>query len=221
MSIYLIHPSNDSEFTVPNWVQDNRSFLNWMRSENAPEKGKIEFFGQALRIGKEMESAFHNFVKTEISNVLGPWSKSEGLGRYYADGMMMTRTDLDFSCEPDGLFVSVESWESGKVKLDRKDKGNILYGSPDMVLEVISNSSANHDQVRKKDFYHQAGITEYWLVDSRLDEPKLMIFHHSAKRYTQVKPVKGWVKSKVFGSSFRLIPVVGVDGLQDVKLERK
>ena len=38
-------------------------------------------------------------------------------------------------------------------------------GAPDMVIEIISPSTAAHDKVLKFNQYLQAGVREYWIVD--------------------------------------------------------
>jgi Uma2 family endonuclease len=39
-----------------------------------------------------------------------------------------------------------------------------VKGAPDWVVEVISPSTASHDQILKRQVYECAGIAEYWLV---------------------------------------------------------
>ncbi|WP_156291397.1 Uma2 family endonuclease [Oceanobacillus salinisoli] len=38
-------------------------------------------------------------------------------------------------------------------------------GSPDMVIEIISPSSAKRDKIEKINKYEQAGVKEYWIVE--------------------------------------------------------
>lgn len=45
-------------------------------------------------------------------------------------------------------------------KLD--DKGCI--GAPDMVIEILSQSSLSYDNVRKRALYEKVGVKEFWLV---------------------------------------------------------
>jgi len=46
-------------------------------------------------------------------------------------------------------------------KLDEKG----CNGAPDMVIEILSPSTAKKDRVTKFNKYQQAGVREYWLVD--------------------------------------------------------
>ena len=45
-----------------------------------------------------------------------------------------------------------------------KIKENGVYGAPDLVVEVLSHSTAKRDKTYKKDVYAKCGVREYWLV---------------------------------------------------------
>ena len=48
-----------------------------------------------------------------------------------------------------------------RAKID--DKG--CNGAPDLIVEVLSPSSARHDKLVKFNVYQRAGVREYWIVD--------------------------------------------------------
>lgn len=95
----------------------------------------------------------HNFVAGNIYYLLMQYFKNRRCTPF-ADG-----TDLYLTEEnrfvPDGMVVC----DPDKVK----DDG--VYGAPDLVLEVLSPSTAKYDRGRKKDVYAQCGVREYWIAD--------------------------------------------------------
>ena len=61
--------------------------------------------------------------------------------------------------QPDILVVCDKS------KLD----GKSVVGAPDMVVEILSPSSASYDMIRKYNLYMNAGVREYWIVDPEFE----------------------------------------------------
>jgi Uma2 family endonuclease len=148
----------------------------------------------------------HNQVKNEFNATIGAILKAAKFGRYFPDGALLTSSTVGFTCQPDGAFASREGVTLGRIGFPVCPLGGYLEieGSPDMVLEIVSNSSVEKDNVILRDLYWHAGIAEYWLVDARGDRLSFEILRHSAKGYTAVRRQGGWVKSAVFGKSFRL-----------------
>lgn len=46
-----------------------------------------------------------------------------------------------------------------------KIQWNGVYGAPDLVVEVLSPSTAKNDRMYKKEAYEKYGVREYWLVN--------------------------------------------------------
>ncbi len=198
---------NDNFVRVPAWIVDLSSFRRWVYSDEIPEKVRVHYLNGEVWVDVSMEKFFsHNQVKSEYNIVLGTLGKRERLGRYVSDGMLLTNVEANLSAEPDGTFVSYDSLRTGLVRLVEGDpEGGIeLEGSPDMVLEVISRSSVEKDTDILMDLYWRAGIREYWLVDARGDEVIFDIYRYTARGYVATRKQAGWIKSAVFGRSFKL-----------------
>ena len=103
---------------------------------------------------------------------------------------------------PDGIFVIKESIENGAVVFS--PQSTVITGSPDMVLEIVSRSSVKKDFTKLRALYFEAGIREYWLVDSRVAEPVLQILKRGVKGYVESPSIEGWTSSDVLQSSFKL-----------------
>jgi len=62
----------------------------------------------------------------------------------------------DIVVQPDIVFISTEN-----LKNIREGR---LFGSPDLVVEIVSSTSYYRDRYEKFRIYEEAGIKEYWLV---------------------------------------------------------
>lgn len=83
----------------------------------------------------------------------------------FADGTDVYLTDND-RLIPDVMIVC-------NTDIIKKDG---IHGAPDLVVEVLSPSTAKNDRGYKKDLYEKAGVKEYWIVDAELRsiEPYLL-----------------------------------------------
>jgi Uma2 family endonuclease len=64
---------------------------------------------------------------------------------------------------PDAAFVSTARWAAAEPPVP----GKFLRVVPDLVVEILSPSTASTDRGEKKAIYEQNGVTEYWIVDLR------------------------------------------------------
>lgn len=196
------------EFEDKVTVTSLATFREWAKSDAFPERGQFSYLAGSLYVDLSMEKFIpHNQVKGAVAIVLGPMVKAADMGYYVHDNMLYTNVDADLSTEPDGAFLRYDAVREGRAWLNGGALGDDveLEGVLDMVLEVVSNSSVRKDTVRLLDLYWRAGIPEYWLVDARGTTPLFTIFKHGRDGYTPTRPQKGgWLKSEVFGRSFRL-----------------
>ncbi len=94
----------------------------------------------------------HTFTSDNIYRIFGNYlhrKKCIPIG----DGSKIFLTD-DEHFVPDVMVVC----DPGKIKPDG------VHGAPDLVVEVLSPSTAKNDKTHKKDVYAKCGVREYWLV---------------------------------------------------------
>jgi len=210
MSTFML---DDQSVRIPEWVNDFPSFRRWFYSDNFPEEGRICFINGEVWVDMSREQFAHNQIKGEYTAVLGSMTRSEGSGRYFPDGFRLSNLDVFLSVNPDGMFVSMGSFQTGRVRLiEGAKEGYIeMEGTPDMVLEVLSPSSIIKDSEWLLELYWQAGIPEYWFVDPRGGKVEFIIYRRTNKGYVPARKQAGWQKSAAFGKSFRLTQ--GTDAL--------
>ena len=137
--------------------------------------------------------------------------------------LLLSNFAADVSGNPDGLFLTNDTLASDRIRLIEGKKGGFveLQGSPDMVLEVLSQSSEEKDSVVLKAAYWEAGIREYWLIDARKEPLQFDIFRRGPRSFSATRKQEGWVKSAVFGKSFRLTALPDASGHPDYTLEMR
>ena len=101
---------------------------------------------------------------------------------------------IDTVVQPDVLIVC------GLDKLD--DRG--MRGAPDWLAEVLSPSTASHDQIIKVPVYERAGVREVWLVHPA--DRTLTIYRLEEGRYE--RPITLELKGR---TAISAIPGVSID----------
>ena len=76
--------------------------------------------------------------------------------------------------QPDLLYLMNEH---------RDRRGEFVYGVPDWVAEIIDEVSRHTDEVDKLAEYAEAGIPEYWLLDSKAVNIRVYVLREGASEY--------------------------------------
>ena len=193
--------------TLPAWVNSLEAFRCWTDQNDFPEKGCAWWLCGEVWIDMSKEQIFaHVLVKTEFTAVVGGLVKSERRGLFLTDGLLLSNFAADVSGNPDGTFFRTETLRSDHVRLLEAVRGGftVIQGSPDLVLEVVSDGSVHKDLKVLRKAYWEADIREYWMVDARKDPVQFDILSHSARGYVAVRKQDGWLKSALFGKAFQL-----------------
>ena len=107
-------------------------------------------------------TAVHQQVSGELFAQLHSYLTGKPCRAYYApfDVRLFEKEgeapeDIDTVVQPD-LFVICD-----RSKVDEHG----VHGAPDLVIEILSPSTARQDKLVKFNLYLQAGVREYWIVD--------------------------------------------------------
>ncbi len=98
----------------------------------------------------------HNRVTLRIAKILDTIVAVNDLGQVGIEKLLISLTRNDY--EPDVCFFS-------KVKSDAFTDDQMQFPAPDLVVEVLSESTEKRDRGVKFDDYALHGVNEYWIVD--------------------------------------------------------
>ena len=213
-----------AEVPIPEWVVDLDSYRRWAHSDEFPKEGRICWLKGQVWIDMSKEQVYtHIQVKTDIASVWNQLRRASLGGLVLGDGLLLSNFVSDTACIPDGAYISRETLVSDRIRILESARGGFteIQGSPDALLEVVSRSSIRKDTVVLKQAYWEAGVREYWLIDARREPLKFDIFRHTPRGYAPTRKVKGWLKSEVFGKSFRLTQTTNPLGHPEFLLEVK
>lgn len=77
-----------------------------------------------------------------------------------------------------------------------------IYGAPDLVIEVISKSSAKRDAVIKLNKYLAAGVREYWMIDPNRE--KVLVYRFQKEEYPVIYGFDSQVPVGIWDDGFSI-----------------
>jgi Uma2 family endonuclease len=201
----------EESFEIPLSIQSLVDFRRWAFSEDFPERGRIDYVAGYIEVDMSPEDLHtHGKLKVELVRVLAQRIKQDVLGELYTDRARVSCPKADLSAEPDAVFVSDSSLDSGRVRLIPKAGGDPdryieMEGPPDLVVEIVSDASVHKDTERLPKAYYEAGVTEYWLVDARGEELLFRIHQRGPFSYdpAPIDP-EGFQRSAILDRRYRL-----------------
>ena len=98
----------------------------------------------------------HQCALQNLSSDLGPFVIKNGLGEVWT-APLDVRLSHDTAVQPDLIFIS-----NSRARIIKE---NYIDGAPDLVVEILSPSTAAHDRATKLALYAEAGVPEVWLLD--------------------------------------------------------
>lgn len=106
----------------------------------------------------------HQRISLKLSTTLTNFLRRSPLGEVFAAPYDVVLSDLDV-VQPDLLFIA-------KAHASLVTDKNIR-GAPDLVIEILSETTRKTDELVKRKLYERYGVSEYWIVDPELETVKV------------------------------------------------
>lgn len=129
-----------------------------------PEDGRRHELIEGEHVVTPAPRTKHQIVSSNLHRVLSVFVHDRRLGRVFAAPTDVVLSDLDV-VEPDLLFVSTSRMS---IVTDTH-----IHGAPDLVVEILSESTRKTDEIVKRKLYDRFGVPEYWIIDPELETVKV------------------------------------------------
>lgn len=106
----------------------------------------------------------HQWIAVNIVGELRNYHLQYGGGRAGNAPMDVVLAD-DVVVQPDVFFIRTE-------RMAIIAETNI-HGAPNLVVEVLSDSTRRRDEIVKRKLYERFGVDEYWIVDPTIESVKI------------------------------------------------
>lgn len=193
-------------------IRNLEEFRRWALSDAFPQRGRIDYIGGRIEIDMSPEDYYtHGTLKSRVAMAIGDRVDELDLGDMLIGETRISDVPADLSAEPDVVVIAYQTFDDGKASLVPKasreaDRFVEVEGSPDLIVEIVSDSSVQKDTQRLPVAYYQAGVREYWLIDARSPEQlSFQILRRGAAAFEPTPPNSaGYQRSEVLDALYLL-----------------
>ena len=144
-----------------------------------PEGTPYQLIDGELILSPSPTPEHQQFVLT-LAVALRSFVHERGRGTVYVAPLDVYLSEIEVY-QPDLLFIAAD--RRGIVT----DEG--IEGAPDLVVEVLSPSTAYHDLTKKKRVYEESGVKEYWVVDP--EDQTVTVYENTDRGFTPADKAHG------------------------------
>ena len=138
-------------------MQTQQAPKTWEDVLRMPDDGnRYEFIGGRLYV-TPAPAIRHQRISKRLQAALMRVLEVAGYGEVFDAPCLVAIPGTGDRVQPDLLFVSDERREI----IGEKQ----VLGAPDLVVEILSPSTAHRDRGTKLDLYARSGVRQYWIVD--------------------------------------------------------
>jgi len=153
---FIKYPTLDLDMSKRYTYADYLTWMDDVRRELID--GFIHLMSAPVRIHAQISSELHFFIKTFIK-------KRKGKCQIY-HAPFDVRLPKDGYKEDDKVYDVVQPDICVICDLSKLDDNGCI-GAPDLVVEVLSHSTAKYDKDKKFHLYEKFDVREYWIVDPK------------------------------------------------------
>ena len=183
--IPAIYPPSMWENVIP--VKGSYTYEDYSK---LPEGAPYQLIGGKL-VMTPSPIPYHQELSRELGFKLLTFVKENDVGHVYHAPLDVYFSETDVY-QPDILFI-----HKNREKIIGKTK---IEGSPDIVIEILSPSTAYYDLRKKFRIYEKFGVKEYWIVDPELKKIEVYENENSMYRIFSEAENAGIVSSAVLKS---------------------
>jgi Uma2 family endonuclease len=144
--------------------------------------------------------AWHQDWLGDLYTLIRRFVKERQLGRVFVAPFDVV-LNAENTVQPDIIFVAAANLSI----IQRR----AIFGSPDLLVELISPSSVRRDRYEKRDLYARCGVKEYWIGDPANQALEVFALKNGAYELHCSAEVKGKITSLVLsGLEFDLGDIV-------------
>jgi Uma2 family endonuclease len=164
------------------------SQITWQDVQQLPDDGHRHEAIEGELYVTPAPSSRHQRVSRRLLYALEAMLGAPGLGELFFAPIGVEFPDTGEGVQPDIVFVSTA--RRGIIV----DEG--IRGAPDLVIEILSPTTAHRDRGVKRKLYERQGVDQYWIVDMEAVAVEVWSFGErpseasALQRFTEILPVR-------------------------------
>ena len=153
-------------------IQEEENYEDYEDYEliNGKQYGKIDYEiigGEKIYMSADAPNISHGIIVSRLNTIFNVYIDEHDIDAFVlADNADIYLSD-ESHVKPD---VSIVIRKPSAI-----NKEKVIKGSPDLVVEVLSESTKKYDLGGKKDDYEKYGVKEYWIVDP--EKKSIKVYH--------------------------------------------
>src|SRR5579884_136627 len=119
----------------------------------------------------------HQSALGRLYRLVADHAESRGLGEFILDVDLVVDAQNTY-VSPDLMFFTPEQY----ARIDLADKIRVV---PELIVEILSESTRRRDMVAKRDAFARLGVPHYWLLDGRGPAVLELTLDPASRRYRE------------------------------------